>query len=166
MSTENKNTTSILDRKWVVRSIVTILVITALYLLIRRLSGVLLPFIISFVIAYMLAPIVNFFQHKCRFKNRLLSILVTLIVITGLITGIVAAIVPAISKQATALSSSIKNYINKGDTIQFFSPEFNAEIKELVLIQQILQPIFQWRGTREGSRRKIIYTNRRSSRIF
>lgn len=132
MSTENKNTTSILDRKWVVRSIVTILVITALYLLIRRLSGVLLPFIISFVIAYMLAPIVNFFQHKCRFKNRLLSILVTLIVITGLITGIVAAIVPAISKQATALSSSVKNYINKGDTIQYFSPEFNAEIKELV----------------------------------
>ena len=45
---------SILDRKWVVRSIITVLVLAVLYILIRRLSGVLLPFLISFVVAYML----------------------------------------------------------------------------------------------------------------
>ena len=132
MVEENKNSTSILDRKWVVRSIITVLVLAALYLLIRRLSGVLLPFLISFVVAYMLAPIVKFFQETCRLKNRLLSILVTLLLISGIITGVVAAVVPAISKQATSLSHSIKNYISQGDSIQYFSPEFNAEIKELV----------------------------------
>ena len=123
---------SILDRKWVVRSIITVLVLAVLYILIRRLSGVLLPFLISFVVAYMLAPIVKFFQETCQLKNRLLSILVTLLLISGIISGVVAAIVPAISKQANSLSQSIKHYINQGDSIQYFSPEFNAEIKELV----------------------------------
>jgi predicted PurR-regulated permease PerM len=123
---------SILDRKWVVRSIITVLVLAVLYILIRRLSGVLLPFLISFVVAYMFAPIVKFFQETCRLKNRLLSILVTLLLISGIISGVVAAVVPAISKQANSLSQSIKHYINQGDSIQYFSPEFNAEIKELI----------------------------------
>ena len=123
---------SILDRKWIVRSIITVLVLAVLYILIRRLSGVLLPFLISFVVAYMLAPIVKFFQETCRLKNRLLSILVTLLLISGIISGVVAAVVPAISKQATSLSQSIKHYISQGDSISYFSPEFNAEIKELV----------------------------------
>lgn len=126
------NSPSILDRKWVVRSIITILIITVLYLLLRRLSNVLLPFLISFVIAYMLAPIVKFFQDTCRLKNRLLSILVTLLLISGVITGVIAALAPAISKQATSLSQSIKHYVKQGDNIQYFSPEFNAEIKELI----------------------------------
>lgn len=126
------NSPSILDRKWVVCSIITILVITVLYLLLRRLSNVLLPFLISFVIAYMLAPIVKFFQDTCRLKNRLLSILVTLLLISGVITGVIAALAPAISKQATSLSHSIKHYVKQGDNIQYFSPEFNAEIKELI----------------------------------
>ena len=128
----NNGTPSILDRKWVVRSIITMLVLAVLYFLIRRLSGVLLPFLISFVIAYMLAPIVKFFQETCRLKNRLLSIIVTLLLISGIISGVVAAVVPAISKQATSLSQSIKHYINQGDSISYFSPEFNAEIKELI----------------------------------
>ena len=123
---------SILDRKWIVRSIITVLVLAVLYILIRRLSGVLLPFLISFVVAYMLAPIVKFFQETCRLKNRLLSILVTLLLISGIISGVVAALVPAISKQATSLSQSIKHYINQGDSISYFSPEFNAEITELI----------------------------------
>jgi predicted PurR-regulated permease PerM len=80
----------------------------------------------------MLAPIVKFFQDTCRLKNRLLSILVTLLLISGVITGVIAALAPAISKQATSLSQSIKHYVKQGDNIQYFSPEFNAEIKELI----------------------------------
>ena len=68
------NGSSVINRQAIIRSIITLAVIAVLYLLIRRLSGVLLPFLISFVVAYMLAPLVNFFQHKCRLKNRVLSI--------------------------------------------------------------------------------------------
>ena len=152
--TTNNGAPSILDRKWVIRSIITVLVLAVLYILIRRLSGVLLPFLISFVVAYMLAPIVKFFQETCRLKNRLLSILVTLLLISGAISGVVAAVVPAISKQATALSQSIKRYINQGDSIQYFSPEFNAEIKELIQSLDI-KALLQSNEIQEGIKKAI-----------
>ena len=152
--TTPKETSSILDRKWVVRSIITVLVLVALYVLIRRLSGVLLPFLISCVVAYMLAPIVKFFQETCRLKNRLLSILVTLLLISGVIAGVVAAVVPAIGKQATSLSYSIKHYINQGDSIRYFSPEFNAEIKELIQSLDI-KALLQNNEVQEGIKKAI-----------
>ena len=73
----SNNSYPVLNRRMIVRSVITVLVLVALYLLIRRLSGVLLPFVISFVVAYILTPIVNFFQHTCRLKYRVLSVVVT-----------------------------------------------------------------------------------------
>lgn len=123
---------SVFSRETIIRSVITIAVLVALYLLVRRLSGVLLPFLISFVVAYMLAPIVNFLQHKCRLKNRVLSIVVTLLLVIGLLTGAVAAVVPAISRQATSLSQSIKTYVSQWDGNEYFSPEVNERIEEII----------------------------------
>ena len=120
------------DRDTIIRGVITIAVLAALYLLIRRLSGVLLPFLVSFVIAYMLEPIVRFFQYKCRFKNRLLSVIVTLVLAVGVLTGAVAALVPTISKQATALSVGVKNYLSTFDANEYFSPRANEQFQELV----------------------------------
>ena len=120
------------DRDSIIRGVITISVLVALFLLIRRLSGVLLPFLISFVIAYMLEPIVCFFQYKCRLKNRVLSVIVTLVLVTGVLAGAVAALVPAISKQATALSVGIKNYVNTFDANEYFSPRVSEQLQELV----------------------------------
>lgn len=120
------------DRDSIIRGLITIAVIVALYLLIRRLSGVLLPFLISFVIAYMLEPIVRFFQYKCKFKNRVLSVIVTLVLVTGVLAGAVAALVPAISKQATALSAGVKNYLSTFDANEYFSERANEQFQEIV----------------------------------
>ena len=87
------------NRTTIIRSLITIAVLVILYLLIRRLSGVLLPFLISFVVAYMLAPIVNFFQHKCRFRSRVLSVIVTILLVLGVLTGAIAAVpIPTINR--------------------------------------------------------------------
>ena len=123
---------SVFSRETIIRSVITIAVLGALYLLVRRLSGVLLPFLISFVVAYMLAPIVNFLQHKCRLKNRVLSIIVTLLLVIGLLTGTVAAVVPAISKQASSLSNSVKTYVSQWDGNEYFSPRVNERIEEII----------------------------------
>lgn len=123
---------SVFSRETIIRSVITIAVLVALYLLVRRLSGVLLPFLISFVVAYMLAPIVNFFQHKCRLKSRVLSIVVTLLLVIGLLTGAVAAVVPAISRQATSLSQSVKTYVSQWDGNEYFSPRVNERIEEII----------------------------------
>lgn len=120
------------DRDSIIRGLITIAVLVALFLLVRRLSGVLLPFLISFVVAYMLEPIVCFFQYKCRLKNRLLSVIVTLVLVTGVLAGAVAALVPTISKQATALSIGIKNYVSTFDANEYFSPRVNEQLQELV----------------------------------
>lgn len=123
---------SVFSRETIIRSVITIAVLVALYLLVRRLSGVLLPFLISFVVAYMLAPIVNFLQHKCRLKNRVLSVVVTILLVIGLLTGAVAAVVPAISRQATSLSQSIKTYVSQWDGNEYFSPRVNERIEEII----------------------------------
>lgn len=116
----------------IVRCVISLVVIITLACLIKRLSGVLLPFLISFVVAYMLAPIVHFFQHTCRLKNRLLSVLVTLILVMGLITGAIAAVVPAITKQAHALSTSVKEYVTHLHTNEFFSERVNNRFEEII----------------------------------
>ena len=123
---------SVFSRETIIRSVITIAVLVALYLLVRRLSGVLLPFLISFVVAYMLAPIVNFLQHKCRLKNRVLSVVVTILLVIGLLTGTVAAVVPAISRQATSLSQSVKTYVSQWDGNEYFSPRVNERIEEII----------------------------------
>ena len=132
MAEEMKNTKTTFNRATIVRCIITVVVLIALYALIRRLSGVLLPFLISFVVAYMLAPIVHFFQHKCRLKNRVLSVVVTILLVIGLLTGAVAAVVPAISRQATSLSHSVKTYLTQWDGNEYFSPRVNARIEEII----------------------------------
>lgn len=132
MAEEMKNTKTTFNRATIIRCIITVVVLIALYALIRRLSGVLLPFLISFVVAYMLAPIVHFFQHKCRLKNRVLSVVVTILLVIGLLTGAVAAVVPAISRQATSLSHSVKTYLTQWDGNEYFSPRVNARIEEII----------------------------------
>lgn len=128
----SNNTQTIFNRTTIIHSIITVIVLIALYLLIRRLSGVLLPFLISFVVAYMLAPIVNFFQHKCRLKNRVLSVIVTILLVVGVLTGAIAALVPAISKQATSLSTSVKTYVANWNGHDYFSPRVNEQMEHLI----------------------------------
>lgn len=120
------------DKKRIIRTCITVAVLVALYLLIRHLSGVLLPFLISFVIAYMLAPIVDFFQKKCRLRNRLLSVVVTLVLVIGVIAAAFAALTPMVSKQMTTLSTSITEYVRAFNPNDYFSPRVNEAIKEAV----------------------------------
>lgn len=126
------NGSSTMNRQTIIRSVITIAVLVVLYLLIRRLSGVLLPFLISFVVAYMLAPIANFFQYKCRIKNRVISVIITILLVIGTLTGAIAALVPAISKQATSLSVSVKEYVSQWEGSELFSPRVNEHIEQLI----------------------------------
>ena len=50
MSESIKNSNTTFNRSTIIRSVITLAVLVALYVLIRRLSGVLLPFLISFQI--------------------------------------------------------------------------------------------------------------------
>lgn len=97
-----------------VRGIAIIAVITGLFLLLKHLSGVLLPFLIAWLIAYLLYPIICFFQYRCRIRSRIASIIITL---TLLLTAFFLAcrfIIPPVIDEIVRLKDIIISYATNG----------------------------------------------------
>jgi predicted PurR-regulated permease PerM len=84
--------------------IIGLTVLVLLIFLIKRLSGVLLPFLVAWLIAYLLQPTVHFFQYKLRLKSRALSTFATLFLFIGSITGIILLLTPIVSIEIQKLS--------------------------------------------------------------
>ena len=57
-----------------IRAVILGAIIIGVLMLLKRLTGVLLPFFLAWLIAYLIYPLVSFFQHKLRLKNRIISI--------------------------------------------------------------------------------------------
>ena len=49
-----------------IRAVILGAIIIGVLMLLKRLSGVLLPFFLAWLIAYLIYPLVSFFQHKLR----------------------------------------------------------------------------------------------------
>jgi predicted PurR-regulated permease PerM len=94
----------------VVRLVIGLIVITLVFLLLKRLSNVLLPFLIAWLLAYLLHPIVNFFQYKLKFKNRLISVITTLVTITAILAGFIFMLIPLVGNEFSKLSEIIGSY--------------------------------------------------------
>ena len=65
-----------------IRGVILGAIIIGVLMLLKRLSGVLLPFFLAWLIAYLIYPLVSFFQHKLRLKNRIISIFCALLTLT------------------------------------------------------------------------------------
>ena len=65
-----------------IRAVILGAIIIGVLMLLKRLSGVLLPFFLAWLIAYLIYPLVSFFQHKLRLKNRLISIFCALLTLS------------------------------------------------------------------------------------
>ena len=89
------------------------LILFASFLIVKSLSGVLLPFFIAWLLAYLVYPIVKFVQYKLHVPTRALSIIVSLIFIIAVITGIFWLIIPPMIEQVDKLIDFINNYVNQ-----------------------------------------------------
>jgi predicted PurR-regulated permease PerM len=105
----------------VVRILIGSAVLIILFLLVKRLSSVLLPFFIAWLMAYLLHPFVRFFQYKLKLKNRILSIVCTLVLFLSIITGILMVLVPMISNEVQKLIDIIGLY-TQGITVDTIIP--------------------------------------------
>jgi predicted PurR-regulated permease PerM len=126
----------------VVRILIGLAIIVILYLLVSRLSGVLLPFLVAWLLAYLLQPFVTFFQHKLKFRNRLLSVLATLLLFFGVLTGIISALIPIVSVEIQKLSQLIGSYSQSIDVNTVIPAAWQYEIKHYLShldIQSILK---------------------------
>ena len=65
-----------------IRAVILSAIIIGILMLLKRLSGVLLPFFLAWLIAYLIYPLVSFFQYKLRLKNRIASIFCALFTLT------------------------------------------------------------------------------------
>lgn len=65
-----------------IRAVILGAIIIGILMLLKRLSGVLLPFFLAWLIAYLIYPLVSFFQYKLRLKNRITSIFCALFTLT------------------------------------------------------------------------------------
>ena len=97
----------------VVRLVIALAVIVGLALLVNRLSGVLLPFLIGWLLAYLIHPLVKFVQYKMKVGNRGLSIFISLLFIAIVIVGLGFAVVPAMMSEISSMHGSqfaIRNF--------------------------------------------------------
>ena len=90
----------------VVRLVIALAVIVGLALLVNRLSGVLLPFLIGWLLAYLIHPLVKFVQYKMKVGNRGVSIAIALLFIAIVIVGVGVAVVPAIGNEIMSMHNA------------------------------------------------------------
>ena len=107
-----------------IRGLIAIAACVVAYLLINRLSGALLPFLIAWLFCYLVYPIVKFFQYKLGLKSRLLSIAVVLLLITGLVVGVCFLVIPPVIQEFATLKEFVVNYVTSGGN--------NASIPDVV----------------------------------
>lgn len=133
--TTMKTKTFTFDR--VVRILISIIILVGAYLLIQRLSAVLIPFLVAWLIAYLLYPIVKFIQYKCHVKSRVLSIIITMLLLMGVITGGCYLIIPPIIDEMEHLKDIIVEYVTTDSTVASVSSEVQNFIKHNIDLNEI-----------------------------
>jgi len=126
----------------VVRMLIGLAVLVFIFILIKRLSSALLPFLIAWLLAYLLQPIVRFFQYKLRLKSLILSIICTLLFIAGSLFGLIWFLSPMVSSEISKLSQLIILY-TRGLNVNTLLPlAWQDEIRNYLShlnIQSVLQ---------------------------
>lgn len=114
----------------VVRIIIGLLVFVAAFILLRALSGVLIPFFVAWLLAYLMNPMVRFVQYRLGFKNRIVSVLFSLFAITVVIAGLLVLIVPAISSELIRMSELVRTYASSHYNAIYVPDEWETFLKE------------------------------------
>ena len=125
-----------------VRLVIALAILTALFLLTKTLSSVLLPFVLAWFIAYLLHPIVKFVQNKMRVRPRVLAVIITLILVFGLLTGIIAILVPLIRNETAHVSVLVSEYVRGIEVNTILPVAVQDQIREW-LAQADLQSLLQ-----------------------
>ena len=137
MTQPEKHTEDKLNRKpytldRVVRLVIGLLILVFIFLLVKRLSNVLLPFFIAFLLAYYLDPIVVFFQKKVKIRKRGLAVLCTLLSFLIILAGVLWIIIPQITSEAVKLSKIVSDYSNNFNIGSLIPPAWQEQIKATI----------------------------------
>lgn len=98
-----------------IRGVLSGAVVIAILYLLKRLSGVLLPFFMAWLVAYLTYPMVTFYQHKLRMKNRVVSIVAVMLTLLIVIAGAGCFFIPPMIEECVRLKHLIEVYFIEGN---------------------------------------------------
>ena len=110
------------------------------WLVLRYLSGVLLPFFVAWFLAYLIYPLVKLLQYKARLRSRALSIIVAMVLLTALLGGLCWAIVPPMIEQVEKLGVLAKAYLDTQMPMGNVASQIQQWVQQN---QQLLTDFFQ-----------------------
>lgn len=120
-----------------IRMLTGIVLIGLAYFLLRRLSGVLVPFFAAWLVAYMLYPFVKFLEKKCHIKYRVLNIIIVLVALLAILTGACMLIIPPVIDECGRLKDIIVDYVTTSSTTTVITAEIENFIKHNVDLKEI-----------------------------
>lgn len=99
-----------------IRAVILGAIIIGVLMLLKRLSGVLLPFFLAWLIAYLIYPLVSFFQHKLRLKNRIISIFCALFTLSVIGSVAFYLLVPPMIQEFLRVKDLLIDYFSTTHT--------------------------------------------------
>lgn len=115
----------------VVRIVIGALIIIGLFIGIRELQGVLIPFFVAWSIAYLLYPLVKFFQIKLKLKSRLLSIFCTLVLVVGVSIFLFMVLMAPVREEISKMAYLIREFVTQGNNIQLLPDTWEAYLRDI-----------------------------------
>lgn len=123
-----------------IRAVILGAIIIGVLMLLKRLSGVLLPFFLAWLIAYLIYPLVSFFQHKLRLKNRIISIFCALLTLTVIGSVAFYLLVPPMIQEFLRVKDLLIEYFSTTHTasnIPTTLSEFIRQNIDLHILEQM-----------------------------
>ena len=114
-----------------------VLAFVGAYLLLDRLSGVLLPFFLAWLIAYLLFPLVKFFQYRCKMRFRVLAILCALLTVNLVLIGIFWLMIPPIVEETIRVKDMLIDYVTQGGNMKNIPDQIEDFVKEHLSAEEI-----------------------------
>lgn len=128
-----------LDR--IVRILISLAIIVALFLFIGSVSGVLVPFFIAWLLAYLINPLIITTQRRLKIKNKTITILAVLLVILSIIIGAFWILIPSITKEFASLHVAASSYFEGKKFIDFIPIEVQEYIVKNYNINKIISSL-------------------------
>lgn len=124
-----------------IRAVILGAIIIGVLMLLKRLSGVLLPFFLAWLIAYLIYPLVSFFQHKLRLKNRIISIFCALFTLSVIGSVAFYLLVPPMIQEFLRVKDLLIEYFSTTHTASNVPPTLSEFIRQNIDLH-ILEQMF------------------------
>lgn len=120
-----------------IRALTGIVITLLAYILLTRLSHVLIPFFVAWLVAYMLYPFIHLLETKCHIKSRVLNIIIVLVVLLSMLSLACYLIIPPVIEECGRVKDIIVDYVSGSRTTTAITAEIESYVKHNINLDEI-----------------------------